>query len=65
MVISIASPSNFSLRRLARLFEHEVTHKLGQTHEQMQHDVLWSLGPVPSWARGSVIRYRRRAPSRM
>jgi len=65
IVISIASPSHFSLRRLAKLFEHEVGHTHGLEHEEMQHDMLWSLGPTPRWAEGAVIRYRRRAPSQM
>lgn len=59
IVIAIASPSHFSLRRLARLFEHEVTHNKGLDHEEMDEDVLWSLGPIPSWAQGTVLRWRR------
>jgi hypothetical protein len=27
--------------------------------------MMWSLGPTPAWAKGEVIRYRRRAPSQM
>jgi hypothetical protein len=57
MVIAMASPSHFDLRRLARLFEHEVSHTKGQQHEDMSHDVLWSLGPVPAWAKVS-LRWR-------
>lgn len=63
--IAIASPSRFDLRRLARLFEHEVAHTKGQHHEDMSHNVLWSLGPVPRWAKvqlrwqGELTRKRR------
>lgn len=60
LVIAIASPSRFDLRRLARLFEHEVAHLQGKRHEDMPHNVLWSLGPVPTWARVS-IRWRGKA----
>jgi hypothetical protein len=59
MVIAIASPSRFDLRRLARLFEHEVAHTKGQRHEDMPHDVLWSLGPVPGWAK-TPLRWQRK-----
>jgi hypothetical protein len=62
MVISIASPSRFSLRRLARLFEHEVRHRQGLEHEAMDEETLWSLGPVPRWAEGRKIRHVGRAP---
>lgn len=68
ITIAIASPSRFDLRRLARLFEHEVAHSKGQHHEDMSHNVLWSLGPTPAWAkvtirwekpRGTLSRKRR------
>ena len=68
IVIAIASPSRFDLRRLARLFEHEVAHTKGQRHEDMSDNVLWSLGPTPAWAkvplrwkgtRGTLSRKRR------
>ena len=65
IVIAMAPPSRFRLRRLARLFEHEVGHTHGLVHETMAHDVMWSLGPVPAWARGSVIRYRGRAQDQL
>jgi hypothetical protein len=65
MVIAIAPRSRFRLRRLANLFKHEVHHTLGEEHDHMQHDVLWSLGPTPTWAKGSVIRYRGRARNQM
>ncbi len=54
IVIAIASPSRFNLRRLARLFLHELTHTCCYTHEDMPHDVLWSLGSVPKWARVNI-----------
>jgi hypothetical protein len=68
IVIAMASPSRFDLRRLARLFEHEVAHTKGQRHEDMPHNVLWSLGPIPAWAKtplrwkgsgGALSRKRR------
>ena len=62
VVIALASPHKFSLRRLARLFEHEVTHTLGYQHEEMTEEILYSLGPVPDWAKGAKIRYLGRAP---
>lgn len=65
IVISMGPPSRYSLRRLARLFEHEVGHTSGLVHEKMSHNMLWSLGPVPEWAKGSTIRYRGRAPSQI
>lgn len=65
IVIAIASPSNFSLRRLARLFEHEVGHTHGLDHDAMGERLLWSLGKVPKWAEGAKIRYRGRAPSQL
>lgn len=61
----MAPPSRFSMRRLTRLFEHEVTHTLGYEHERMPHRVMWSLGPVPAWAEGLKVRYRGRAPDQM
>ena len=63
IVIAIASPAKFSLRRLARLFEHEVTHTMGYEHEEMSERILWSEGDIPSWAKGVPLRYERRARS--
>lgn len=51
ITIAIATPSRFELRRLARLFEHEVAHTNGLYHEDMSYSVLWSLGPTPAWAK--------------
>lgn len=65
MVIAIASPAHFSLRRLARLFEHEASHIKGVEHEKMNFRMLYSLGPIPDWAKGSFIRYHSRAPRQM
>ena len=60
MVIALASPSRFSLRRLARLFEHEAAHLKGVEHSKMSERLLYSLGPTPRWAEGCTFRYRRR-----
>jgi tartrate dehydratase beta subunit/fumarate hydratase class I family protein len=70
VVISIAPPTMFRMKRFARLFEHEFTHtghggKSGKHHEEMDESTLWSLGDVPAWARGLQIRYRGRAPNQL
>ena len=65
MVIALASPVNFSLRRLARLFEHECAHIRGLEHEDMDEDLLYSLGPIPDWARGARFRYYGAAPPQL
>ena len=65
MVIAIASPSRYSLRRLARLIEHEAAHLRGMDHGDMPRDLLYSLGAVPRWARDGVVRYRQRAPDQL
>lgn len=64
MVIAIASPSHFSIRRLARLFEHEVSHTLGMQHSEMPEKLLYSLGSTPDWAKVR-IRYSKRAPNQL
>ena len=46
-----------TLRRLARLLEHEVRHTFGEEHKDMTTKVYWSLGPLPAWARGARVRY--------
>lgn len=53
------------MRRLARVFEHEVVHTKGLDHEHMPERVLWSLGPVPKWAEGVKLRYLGRAPNQL
>lgn len=65
VVVSMASPSRFSLRRLARLLEHEIAHKKGADHRDMNERTMYSLGDVPRWARGTRIRYRGRAPDQV
>lgn len=65
VVIALAPPSHFSMRRLTRLFQHEITHSQGYEHEDMSHDVMWSLGPIPQWAKGLTIRYIQRAPNQI
>lgn len=65
MIFAMASPVRFSLRRLARLFEHEAAHLRGLEHEDMDRDLLFSLGPVPDWAEGAKIRYLGRAPPQL
>jgi hypothetical protein len=65
IVIAIAPPHRFTMKRLARLFEHEALHSKGYQHEDMAHDDMWSLGPTPPWAEGAKIRYLGRAPSQI
>lgn len=65
IVIALAPPNRFSMRRLSRLFEHEVTHTQGYEHEDMPRNVMWSLGPVPDWAKDLKIRYLGRAPNQI
>lgn len=70
MVIAIAPPSYDSserafMRRLAHLLRHECAHRKGMDHEEMDHDLLYSLGRTPEWARGAKIRYRGRAPNQI
>jgi hypothetical protein len=70
MAIAIAPPSynrtyHAFLRRLAHLLRHECAHIRGLDHKDMAYDLLYSLGPVPNWARGARIRYRGRAPNQM
>ena len=67
MVLAIAPPSYYSsergfMRRLSRLFDHEIRHVRGDQHEDMEEPDLYSLGPVSPWARGLRVRYRARAP---
>lgn len=61
----MAAPAQFSLRRLARLFEHECAHIRGFEHEMMDRDLLLSLGPIPAWAEGATFRYGGRAPPQL
>ena len=63
--LAIATRSRFSLRRLARLFEHEAWHLKGKEHQDMSENQLYSLGAVPRWARGLTFRFRKRAPNQM
>lgn len=72
MVIAVASPRRFRIRRLARLLEHELRHVLGEVHEEMPERVEWVLGGVPTWAArfdpeqgGRALRYVGRAPNQM
>ena len=65
IVIAIAPPGKFTLSKFARIFEHECTHAQGSEHEQMAESVLWSEGDVPSWAKGSALRHRGRAPNQL
>ena len=62
MVIAIAAPWRFSLRRLARLFEHECAHIRGYEHEDMDKNLLFSLGRTPDWAKDCTFRYYKSAP---
>lgn len=65
MVIALAAPWRFSLRRLARLFEHECAHIRGYEHEDMKKDLLLSLGATPKWAEGTQLRYYGSAPPQL
>lgn len=65
MVIAIASPVRFSLRRLARLFEHEAAHLRGLEHDDMDRGLLLSLGPTPDWAKRSRLRFLGPAPRQL
>jgi hypothetical protein len=60
IVLMLPAPERLSVRRLARLFEHEVLHTLGKSHEQMTKAEYWSQGGVPGWARGMKVRWNRR-----
>jgi hypothetical protein len=57
IVLMLPPPERLTLRRLARLFEHEVKHTRGKEHDDMTRREFWSLGGVPGWARGAKIRY--------
>ena len=57
MVLMLPHPRQLTLRRLARLFEHELKHNLGLSHEQMNEDEYWSRGQLPQWARGCIIQW--------
>jgi hypothetical protein len=61
VVISVASPSHFTRRRLARLLEHELGHAAGLEHRDMDESLKFSLGQLPDWARGLPLRWRQRA----
>jgi hypothetical protein len=70
MVLALGPPSYNEtyegfLRRLSRLLEHEAAHLRGIEHEEMDRRLLYSLGPIPDWARGTRIRYHGRAPSQL
>lgn len=59
------SPYREFIRRLARLWEHEVAHSMGFDHEDMPKRLLYSTGQTPRWARpwserDRVIRYTRK-----
>lgn len=63
--LAVAPPSKFTMRRFARLNEHEWAHIRGLQHEQMGERLLYSEGPLPRWAEGLRLRYRGRAPDQM
>lgn len=60
MVIQIASPSRMSVKKLARIFEHELHHTQGVQHEDMSEEDYWSQGPEPIWARGLSLTLKSR-----
>jgi len=57
IILRLPPPHRMTFRRLTRLFEHEVLHSIGKDHDQMTRKEYWSLGPVPSWAKGSWVHY--------
>ena len=57
IVLMLPHPRGLTIRRLARLFEHEVKHTLGLSHENMNEDEYWSRGQIPAWAKGCVIQW--------
>jgi len=61
--MAVASPSKFSKRKLARLFEHELAHIEGADHDEMTKEVYWSKGGEPAWARGKRIRHVKKGRS--
>lgn len=63
MVIAIAPPSRFRLRRLANVFYHELRHHFGDEHEALGPRALYSDGPTPRWAKGAILYYNGRAPN--
>jgi hypothetical protein len=71
MVIAIGPPSYYHyefprfMRRLQHLTRHEGAHIIGYEHEDMDHRLLHSLGPVSPWALRHEIRYRGRAPNQL
>jgi hypothetical protein len=75
IIIAIAPPSVFSMRRLARVFEHEVAHVMGFHHGQMagvSRELLMSpdSGETPRWAQDQSggdlkLPWRGRAPRQL
>jgi len=65
MVMAIGSPSRFRLRRLARVYEHELAHIWGSPHAHMMPRLLYSFGKTPWWAETSRFGYRGRAPDQL
>jgi glutamate dehydrogenase/leucine dehydrogenase len=63
VVIQIAPPSKSSRAQLARIFRHELRHILGEEHDDMSEENLWSKGPEPDWSSGKRLRYVRRGQS--
>lgn len=62
-MMAIASPSRFSKKKLARLFEHELAHIRGKEHADMSEGVYWSKGDEPEWARGKRVEWKRKGES--
>lgn len=70
MVLAIAPPSYYGTyeafaRRLQHLIRHEGAHINGMEHQDMDHHLLYSLGPVSRWALWPRIHYRGRAPNQI
>jgi hypothetical protein len=63
MVLAMAPPSRFRKGKAARIIRHELRHALGEEHEDMTEEDLWSTGKEPAWAKDKKVRYRGKGKS--